>query len=56
VKFADMSSGCAGAVHPVEFQANANTVSYQGGLTFGERNPLDEPPRTVNHYAPRALR
>jgi hypothetical protein len=51
VEFADMASGCADAVHIVKFQADANTVSYHGGLIFGERNPLDEPPGTVNHYA-----
>jgi len=51
VKFADMSSGCADAVHIVKFQADANGASYDGGVIFGERNPLDEPPGTVNHYA-----
>jgi len=51
VKFADMSSGCADAVHLVKFKADANSVSYDSGLIFGERNPLDEPPGTVNHYA-----
>jgi hypothetical protein len=51
VRFADMSTGCADAVHIVKFQADANAVSYDGGVIFGERNPLDEPPGTVNHYA-----
>jgi hypothetical protein len=52
IRFGDMGPGqCSDAVHIIRLAAVATLQAAPDELIFGERNPLDEPPGTVNDYA-----